>query len=89
MKGRRPQRPVSAKERAAAAATMVRAMDADRDGGVSAAEKIKVVDRNGDGVLTAKEHAGASRAMSRKMDTDKDGHLSRAELDAGHAALKK
>ena len=56
---------------------------------LGAAEKIKFVDRNGDGVLTAKEHKRASRAMFRKMDTDKDGSLSKAEFDAGHAAPQK
>jgi Ca2+-binding EF-hand superfamily protein len=56
---------------------------------LSAEEKIKLVDGNGDGTLTAREHAVASETMFRKMDTDKDGSLSRAEFDAGHAALKK
>ena len=56
---------------------------------LSAEEKIKVVDGNGDGTLTAREHAVASEMMFRKMDTDKDGHLSKAEFDAGHAALRK
>jgi Ca2+-binding EF-hand superfamily protein len=54
---------------------------------LSAGEKIKVVDSNGDGILTAAEHAAASRAMFAKMDTDKDGFLSKAELAAGHAAM--
>ena len=56
---------------------------------LSAADKIKVVDTDRDGVLSAKEHAAASRAMFDKMDTDQDGSLSPAEFDAGHAALKK
>jgi Ca2+-binding EF-hand superfamily protein len=54
---------------------------------LSAEEKIKLVDGNGDGTLT--EHAVASETMFRRMDTDRDGSLSRAEFDAGHAALKK
>jgi hypothetical protein len=56
---------------------------------LSAAEKIKVVDADGDGMLTGEEHRQASRSMFRKMDTDRSGSLSQAEFDAGHAALKK
>jgi hypothetical protein len=37
---------------------------------LSSAEKIKVVDTNGDGVLTAEEHAAGSKRMFDKMDTD-------------------
>lgn len=56
---------------------------------LGAAEKIKAVDRDGDGVLTAVEHAAASKAMFRKMDTDGDATLSRDEWTAGHAALMR
>ena len=58
-------------------------------GEMSSAEKIKVVDTNGDGVLTAEEHAAGARAMFDRMDTNKDGFLSPAELEAGHARLLK
>jgi Ca2+-binding EF-hand superfamily protein len=51
---------------------------------MSSAEKIKVVDRNGDGILTAEEHAAGAKMMFEKMDTNKDGFLSPAEVDAGH-----
>ena len=54
---------------------------------MSSAEKIKVVDTNGDGVLTAEEHAAGSRAMFDRMDANKDGFLSPDELAAGHARL--
>lgn len=54
-----------------------------------AADKIKVVDGNGDGVLTAAEHAQASKSMFEKMDANRDGHLTAAEWDAGHAMLAK
>ena len=40
---------------------------------LSAAEKIKVVDTDSDGILTAAEHAAASSSMFEKMDTDRDG----------------
>ena len=56
---------------------------------MSAADKIKVVDTNGDRVLTAEEHAAGSRAMFEKMDRDKDGFLTKAELAAGHARMLK
>jgi Ca2+-binding EF-hand superfamily protein len=56
---------------------------------MSAADKIKVVDSNGDGILTADEHAKASESMFAKMDTDKDGFLSKQEMAAGHAAMMK
>jgi Ca2+-binding EF-hand superfamily protein len=56
---------------------------------LSAAEKIKVIDADGDGILTAEEHAAGSRAMFAKMDTDKDGVLSKAEFAAGHASMLK
>jgi Ca2+-binding EF-hand superfamily protein len=56
---------------------------------MTAADKIKVVDTDRDGVLTAEEHAAGSRAMFEKMDTDKDGFLTKAELAAGHANMMK
>jgi len=56
-------------------------------GEMSAAEKIKAVDTNGDGILTAEEHAAGSRMMFSRMDTNRDGFLSKAELEAGHVKL--
>jgi len=56
-------------------------------GEMSSADKIKVVDTDGDGVLTAEEHAAGSRAMFERMDTNKDGMLSKAEMAAGHAKM--
>ena len=56
-------------------------------GDMPAADKIKVVDKDGDGVLTADEHAAGSRSMFAAMDTDKDGAISEAELSAGHAKM--
>ena len=54
---------------------------------LSSAEKIKVVDTNGDGVLTAEEHASGSKKMFDKMDTDRDGFLSKEEWAAGHEKM--
>ena len=56
---------------------------------LTAAEKIKVVDTDGDGILIAEEHAAGSRAIFAKMDTDKDDFLSKAEFATGHANLRK
>ncbi|MDB6169167.1 MAG: hypothetical protein JWM88_2031 [Verrucomicrobia bacterium] len=56
---------------------------------MSAAEKIKVIDQDGDGKLTAAEHAAGSEAMFAKMDTDGDGYLTKTEMAAGHAMMKK
>ena len=56
---------------------------------LSSVEKIKVIDTDGDGVLTADEHAAGSRAMFAKMDADKDGFLTKAEFAAGHASMLK
>jgi len=60
-----------------------------KPGDMPAAEKIKTIDTDGDGVLTAAEHAAGSRAMFDAMDTGKDGSLSEAELAAGHAKMMK
>ncbi len=56
---------------------------------MTAADKIRVVDTDGDGTLTAEEHAAGSRSMFEKMDTNKDGFLTKDELVAGHARIMK
>ena len=56
---------------------------------MSAADKIKVIDTDGDGILSAEEDAAGSRSMFEKMDTDRDGFLSKDEFAAGHAQLTK
>src|SRR5688572_17793783 len=56
---------------------------------MSAAEKIKVVDTNGDGVLTAEEHTAGARTMFDKMDSNKDGSLTKGELKAGHMKMMR
>ena len=56
---------------------------------LSAADKIKVIDTDGDGTLNAEEHTAGSRAMFETMDTDKDGFLTKDEIEAGHAQMMK
>ena len=56
---------------------------------MSSAEKIKVVDADGDGRLTAEEHARGSDSMFGQMDGDKDGFLSRDEMARGHAGMMR
>ncbi len=53
-------------------------------GEMVAVEKIKVMDTNGDGVLTVEEYAAGSQWMFGQMDTDHDGYLTKTEMKAGH-----
>lgn len=55
---------------------------------MSAADKIKEIDKDGDGRLTAQEHTSGSEAMFGKMDSNGDGSLSKEEFDAGHKAKR-
>ena len=52
---------------------------------LTAAEKIKLLDIDGDGALTSDEHAAGARSMFDKMDADKDGYLTKAELKSGQS----
>jgi Ca2+-binding EF-hand superfamily protein len=56
-------------------------------GKISSAEKLKVVDTDGDGSLTEEEHSLGAEKMFGRMDTDKDGRLTKAELEAGHKMM--
>ena len=56
---------------------------------MTSADKIKVVDSNGDGILSADEHETGSRRMFEKMDKDRDGTLTAAEISAGHKTMMK
>ena len=52
-------------------------------GAVTAADIIKTIDTNHDGILSADEHAALARSMFAGMDSNHDGYLSRAEVKAG------
>jgi membrane-bound ClpP family serine protease len=56
-------------------------------GKMSSGEKIKVVDKDGDGKLSAAEHSAGAESMFTKMDQDADGFLTAAEIDAGHKLM--
>ncbi len=61
-----------------------------KDGdGMSASEKISVIDTNGDGRISRSEHEAGSDKLFTKMDTNDDGFLSQDELEAGHQMMKK
>jgi Ca2+-binding EF-hand superfamily protein len=53
-------------------------------GELVAAEKIKMMDTNGDGALSVEEYAAGSQWMFGQMDTDHDGYVTKAEMKAGH-----
>ena len=55
----------------------------------TSAEKIQVIDQNGDGKLTTAEHEAGTEKMFGKMDKDGDGFLSKAECDEGMKMMKK
>lgn len=55
----------------------------------TSAEKIQVIDQNGDGQLTTAEHEAGSEKMFARMDTDGDGALSKTECDAAMKMMKK
>lgn len=55
----------------------------------NSAEKIKVIDQNGDGKLTAAEHEAGTETMFAKTDTNHDGSLTPEEMSAGLKMLKK
>jgi len=54
-------------------------------GATTAAEIMKMVDTNGDGVLSADEHAALAKSMFATMDSNHDGYLSKTEVQGGHA----
>ena len=55
----------------------------------TSAEKIRVIDQNGDGQLTAAEHEAGTEKMFTKLDKDGDGYLSKQEFAEGMKMMKK
>lgn len=49
-----------------------------------AAEKVRKLDANGDGVVSSAEFGGAMQARFANADADKDGNLSKDEMKAAH-----
>ena len=60
-----------------------------RRGEPGAADQIKAVDVNGDGVLSAAEHSTGAAQAFRDMDVIRDGQVSRAEVTAARARLTR
>jgi hypothetical protein len=55
--------------------------------GMTAAEKIKVVDTNGDGMVSVDEYYAGARAIFNAMDSDKDDYLTLSEMEVGHKKM--
>jgi Ca2+-binding EF-hand superfamily protein len=55
----------------------------------TSAEKIQMIDQNGDGQLTAAEHAAGTETLFAKMDKDGDGFLSKDECDDAQKMMRK
>lgn len=55
----------------------------------TSAEKIQMIDQNGDGQLTAAEHEAGTEKMFGLMDKNGDGSLSKAECDDAQKMMKK
>jgi Ca2+-binding EF-hand superfamily protein len=56
---------------------------------MSATEKIKMYDTDGDGALTAEEYSTGAKTMFERLDIDKDGTLTRTEMVTGQQKLMK
>lgn len=56
---------------------------------MSAADKIKEIDTDGDGRISSAEHAAGSQKMFGKMDANGDGMLTAAEMQAGRDKAMK
>ncbi|KRG42881.1 hypothetical protein ARC78_07800 [Stenotrophomonas pictorum JCM 9942] len=52
-----------------------------------AADRIRMMDGDGDGKLSAPEYAAATKKMFDSTDTDKNGMISRAEMEASHKPM--
>ena len=69
---------------AATCTLMAAAAWANNDAG----DKFKMMDTNGDGMVSATEHAAAVTKMFSEMDANGDGNVTAAEMDAKHDRKK-
>lgn len=49
-------------------------------------DKAKLMDTDGDGMVSSAEHAAGAKTMFTQMDTNSDGKVTAAEMDAFHAS---
>jgi Ca2+-binding EF-hand superfamily protein len=63
------------------------AHEGKHDREMSSAQKIAMIDEDGDGAITAAEHAAGSQSMFKKMDGNGDGSLSKEECREGHKKM--
>ena len=52
-------------------------------------DPMKMMDSNGDGMLSAEEHATGAKAMFDKLDADRDGFVTATEMDAAHRGMDR
>ena len=91
---------LSREEHIAGGKKMFAEVDTNRDGTLSAAEieacaelkkdksaaqNVRSVDQNNDGLVTKAEHDASCGSMFDKLDTNSDGYVSEGELSGGHA----
>ena len=50
-------------------------------------QRIRIVDANGDGVVSAEEHSQVARTMFERIDGDKDGYVTEEERKAAHGKM--
>ena len=55
----------------------------------TSAEKIRMIDQNGDGQLTTAEHEAGTETMFATMDKNNDGFLSKEECSDAQKTMKK
>lgn len=52
-------------------------------------DPMKMMDSNGDGMVSSSEHAAGAKAMFDKLDADRDGFVTATEMDAAHEGMDK
>ncbi len=67
---------------------MSSAVAGDKPGSHDMDKMMKMMDSNGDGMVSAAEHAAHAKAMFDKMDSNHDGMVDKAEMDAGMKEMR-